>query len=135
MLAVSRQLNPECDHLVGDMRTVRLDRQFDAVFVHDAVMYMVSEEDLRNAIETAYVHCRPGGMALFVPDCVRETFSPATQHGGHDGDGRSLRYLEWTYALEEGETSYRVAFAYLIRDQDQQLRSAGRGTCLWPIQA
>src|SRR5512140_402509 len=38
MLAVSRQLNPECEHLEGDMRTVRLGRVFDVVLVHDAVM-------------------------------------------------------------------------------------------------
>ena len=37
MLASSRALNPECEHIQGDMRTVRLGRQFDAVFVHDAV--------------------------------------------------------------------------------------------------
>jgi hypothetical protein len=31
MLVVSRQLNPECQHHQGDMRTVRLGRTFDAV--------------------------------------------------------------------------------------------------------
>src|SRR5690349_23802772 len=31
MLAVSRRLNPECAHLQGDMRTLRLGRRFDAV--------------------------------------------------------------------------------------------------------
>src|SRR3972149_1508073 len=30
MLAVSRALNPECEHLEGDMRTLRLGRGFDA---------------------------------------------------------------------------------------------------------
>lgn len=54
MLAVSRRLNPECEHHQGDMRTVRLGRTFDAVFVHDAVDYMTSEADLRQAIETAF---------------------------------------------------------------------------------
>ena len=29
MLQVSRALNPECEHVEGDMRTVRLGRQFD----------------------------------------------------------------------------------------------------------
>ncbi len=28
-------------------------RQFDAVFVHDAICYMATESDLRKAIETA----------------------------------------------------------------------------------
>ena len=37
MRAVSRGLNPECEHVEGDMRTVRLGRHFDGVFVHDAV--------------------------------------------------------------------------------------------------
>ena len=37
MLEVSRRLNPECEHVQGDMRSVRLRRTFDAVFVHDAI--------------------------------------------------------------------------------------------------
>ena len=73
---VSRALNPECEHVQGDMRTVRLGREFDAVFVHDAVCYMTTESDLRQAIETAFVHCRPGGAVLFAPDHVRENFQP-----------------------------------------------------------
>jgi len=50
MLAVSRALNPELEHHQGDMRAVRLNRQFDAVFVHDAVCYMTTEIDLRQVI-------------------------------------------------------------------------------------
>jgi hypothetical protein len=53
MLELSRGLNPECEHVVGDMRPLHLGRQFDAVFVHDAVMYMTTEDDLRQAMETA----------------------------------------------------------------------------------
>ena len=91
MLAVSQKLNPECEHHVGDMRTVRLNRLFDAVFIHDAIGYMTTLEDLEKAMQTAYVHCRPGGAALFVPDYTRETFRSASHHGGHDGDTQSLR--------------------------------------------
>src|SRR6266481_2515141 len=58
MLAVSRALNPECEHRVGDMRTVNLGRTFDAVFVHDAISYMTSEADLVAATRNAYRHCR-----------------------------------------------------------------------------
>ncbi len=63
MLRVSRQLNPDCEHHRGDMRTVRLGGTCDAVFVHIAVDYMTSEANLRQAIETAYTHCRPSGVA------------------------------------------------------------------------
>ena len=84
MLAVSRALNPECEHQVGDMRTLRLGRSFDAVFVHDAVCYMTTEADLRRAMETAWAHCRPGGAVLFQPDYVRENFRAAASAGGCD---------------------------------------------------
>ena len=100
------------------MRTVRLGRQFDCVFVHDAIAYMTTEADLRRAIETAYVHCRPGATALFAPDHVRENFRASTDHGGHDGADRGLRYLEWTWDPDPADRSYVVDYAYLLRESD-----------------
>ena len=82
MLTVSEDLNPECEHIEGDMRNVRLDREFDAVFIHDAIVYMASKEDLAAAVETAFVHTRPGGVALFCPDHTKDNFVPTTDHGG-----------------------------------------------------
>jgi SAM-dependent methyltransferase len=122
MLEVSRKENPECEHVQGDMRTVRLGRTFDAVFVHDAVMYMTSEEDLRQAIATAFAHCRPGGAALFAPDHLRETFRTGTDWGGHDGDGRAVRFLEWTWDPDPLDTTYTVDYAYLLREADGSVR-------------
>jgi SAM-dependent methyltransferase len=116
MLALSRPLNPECEHVQGDMRTLRLGRTFDVVFVHDAVTYLTSEDDLKQAMVTAFVHLRPGGVALFAPDFVRETFVPGTEHGGHDGDGRALRYLMWTTDADPADSTYEVDFVYLLRE-------------------
>lgn len=122
MLAESRKINPECKHVVGDMRDVRLNRFFDAVFIHDAICYMTSEDDLRRAIETAFVHCRPGGAAVIAPDYVRETFQPATEHGGRDGVGetgaenRALRWLMWTLQANPADSAYAVYFAFLLNE-------------------
>jgi SAM-dependent methyltransferase len=124
MLDVSRRLNPGCEHVVGDMRTVRLGRSFDAVFVHDAVDYMVTEDDLRLAVETAFVHCRPGGVAVFVPDATRETFEEGTDHGGHDGgDGRGVRFMEWTWDPDPSDTWTLTEYAFLLRDPDGSVRA------------
>jgi SAM-dependent methyltransferase len=122
MLGVSRTLNPACEHVEGDMRSVRLGRQFDCVFIHDAIVYMTSEDDLRQAIETASVHCRPGGAALFAPDHVRENFRPSTDHGGHDQGRRGLRYLEWTWDPDPLDTTYTVDYVYLLREADGSVR-------------
>jgi SAM-dependent methyltransferase len=118
MLEVSRRLNPECEHVQGDMRSARLGRTFDAVFVHDAIAYMTTEKDLRGVFATALEHCRPGGVALFVPDSVRETFEPTTDHGGHDGDGRALRYLEWTWDPDPDDTTVRMDLTYVFHEPD-----------------
>jgi Methyltransferase domain len=122
MLDLSRGLNPDCEHLLGDMRTLRLGRTFDAVLVHDAIMYMTNEADLRATFATAFVHLRPGGAALFAPDCVRETFQPRTGHGGHDGDDLALRYLEWSYDPDPADTTYIVDFAMLLRESAEDVR-------------
>ncbi|WP_224364511.1 class I SAM-dependent methyltransferase [Hyalangium versicolor] len=129
MREVSRALNPECEHLPGDMRSVRLGRLFDAVFVHDAVMYMTTEADLRAALETVTIHLRPGGVALVAPDATRETFAPGEELGGGDeplgpdGRSRSLRYLMWTLPPDPGETFNAVHFALLLRERDGSVRS------------
>jgi SAM-dependent methyltransferase len=122
MLAISRQLNPECEHVDGDMRTIRLGREFDRVFIHDAIAYMTTEDDLRRAVETAFVHCRPGGAALLAPDHVRENFRPSSDHGGHDGPDRAIRYLEWTWDPVPTDTTYVVDYAYMLREAGGQVR-------------
>jgi SAM-dependent methyltransferase len=115
MLSVSRALNPECEHIEGDMRSIRLDHTFDAVFVHDAVAYLTSEDELADTMATAAIHCRPGGATVFVPDFVRETFFEGTDHGGHDGPDRAMRYLEWRHDPIRIDTTYLVDFAFLLR--------------------
>jgi trans-aconitate methyltransferase len=122
MLAASERLNPECRHVQGDMRTLRLHRAFDAVFVHDAVGYMASAADLRAALATARSHLRPGGLALFVPDCVRETFAPGMSTGGCDRQDRALRFLEWVHDPDPGDDTYMVDYAFLLRDGASPVR-------------
>src|SRR5829696_6357269 len=97
MLAVSERLNPDCAHHEGDMRTVRLGRRFD----------------------TAFVHCRPGGVAVLMPDHIAETFVPETDHDGHDGpDGRAVRFLDWSWDPDPADTSTSTEYAFLLRAAD-----------------
>ena len=125
MLAHSRQLNPDCEHLQGDMRTLRLGRRFDRVFIHDAIAYMTTTSDLRHALQTAFVHCRPGGGALFAPDYVRDNFRPGSDAGGRDEDsGRGMRYLEWVHDPDPADTVYTVDYAYLMRETDGTVQVA-----------
>jgi SAM-dependent methyltransferase len=121
MLNVSRTINPDVEHVVGDMRTLRLGRSFDAIFAHDAVSYLTTVIDLEETIETAAIHCRPGGAAVFVADFVTETWKEFASHGGHDGSDRSLRYLEWTHSFDPGTYRYVMDMVYLMRSKNGEV--------------
>jgi len=119
MLAVSRQLNPDCEHVQGDMRTIRLGREFDAVLVHDAVDYVISQADLALVVGTAFAHCRPGGIAVFAPDHTAETFrAGAGAGGGHDGSGRQASFTERTTDPDPGDNWILAEYEFTLRDAD-----------------
>ncbi|MEL6180731.1 MAG: class I SAM-dependent methyltransferase [Myxococcota bacterium] len=125
MLDLSVQLNPECTHHQGDMRTLRLGETFDAVLIHDAIMYMLTIEDLTAAMTTAWVHCRPGGVAVFMPDHTAETFEAGeTTHGGHDGaDGRGIRYTCWDQDEDPNDGRVEAHYTYMLREPGQPMRT------------
>jgi trans-aconitate methyltransferase len=117
MLEVSRRVNPECEHVVGDMRLLRLGREFDVVLIHDAIMYATSITEVRAVLGTAAAHCRPGGTVAVLPDYTRESFVPSTEHGGHDApDGRALRYLEWVWDPNPADDTFVTDYAFVLRE-------------------
>ncbi|MBC7897911.1 MAG: class I SAM-dependent methyltransferase [Cytophagaceae bacterium] len=123
MLEASRTINPELEHVEGDMRALRLGRLFDAVLIHDAIMYCTTEGDVRAALATAAVHCRAGGQVLIAPDCVLETCEAETTSGGEDGaDGRSVRYLEWSLPRVGDAVTFEVFYAIVRREANGEAR-------------
>lgn len=125
MLTLSRARNPDCTHVTADMRAVRLGRTFDAVLLHDAVDYMLTEQDLSAVFATAAAHLDAGGVLVVVPDHVRERFATSTDHGGTDApDGSGIRYLQWTYDPDPADDWVVSEFGYLIREVDGTLTSA-----------
>jgi hypothetical protein len=124
MLAVSRALNPDCEHLRGDMTTLDLERLFDRVLVHDAITYATTPAAVRATIATAVRHCRPDGLIVVLPDHVKETFMPSDESGGEDApDGRGLRYVEWSWDQNPDDDVQESAFAFLLRDASGQVTS------------
>ena len=131
MLNQSRRINPECEHIEGDMRTMRLNRTFDCVLIHDAIDYMTTTEDLTAAMRTAATHLEPEGLALFFPDHLKDSFEETTDHGGFNNDkGEGLRYLEWTWDPDPTDDTYTADYAYLIRETTGETRAIhDRHTC------
>jgi len=77
---------------------------------------MTSRTDLASAMATAFAHTAPGGVAMFQPDFVSETFEPGTGTGGSDGNGRAVRYLEWRWVPDSRTNMYVTDMAYVLKD-------------------
>jgi SAM-dependent methyltransferase len=123
MLDLSRALNPECTHVLADMRLLDLQERFDVVLAQDAIDYMTTEADLKSTIAAASKHLRPGGVAVFMPDYVKDTFQATATCDGHDmDDGRALRFLVWTFDPDPADTTIAVEFALMIREADMSVR-------------
>ena len=122
MLEISRGLNPQTLHHLGDMRDVRLGRTFDVVAIHDAVNYMTTEDDLRAAIGSAAAHMDAGGLLLMAPDCIAETFiGPRVVEWTREAEDRSVTFIEYMGKPRPGSTTVESVFVFVI-DEGGELR-------------
>jgi ubiquinone/menaquinone biosynthesis C-methylase UbiE len=114
MLDKARVAHPDIEYLEGDMRTLRLNRQFDAVAIPDSIDYMASLHDLRLAIHTAAVHLKPCGVLLVVAK-TKETFQDNNFAYTGDKDGVQVTLFENNYVNPSCPNTYEATFVYLIR--------------------
>ncbi|MEX0885574.1 MAG: class I SAM-dependent methyltransferase [Phycisphaeraceae bacterium] len=121
MLAGCRRLSPTTQTIVGDMRSLRVNRAFDAVLIHDAIDYMTTETDVRAALATARAHLVPGGVALIAPTYLRETFRDhELETDQHITADIALSYVSYIYTRAPATpatpaTTFELLLVYLIK--------------------
>jgi SAM-dependent methyltransferase len=79
---------------VGDVRSVRLGREFDLVLLMFAVLgYQLSDADVSSTLETAAAHLRPGGVLLFDVwnGTAVEAIGPSSRSKVVQSDGQVIR--------------------------------------------
>ena len=118
MLELSRHLNPTVEHHIGDMRTFRLPgRTFDAVLIHDAICYMLTEGDLSAAFATARAHLRPGGLLIVGPDLVSDTFKPSMKLSWSTKRGNvEVETHETVHDPDPTDSTVESHFTYIINE-------------------
>ncbi len=136
MLANSVALNPAVEHHVGDMRSVRLGRTFDAVIIHDAISYMLTEDDLRDTFATARAHLEPGGVFVTAPDWYVETF-PVTDSVSSkvkQRNGEELCFVEFLHDPDPSDDTVESVFLYMFKEGDEVRVEEDRHTTgLFPL--
>lgn len=121
MLDVSKRLNPEVEHIIGDMREMRLNRTFDAVIIHDAISYILTVADLRRTFQTARAHLEPGGVLIAGPDWIKGVTS-VPNLSCKLGKPGELSYAEFVHDPEPGDTEVEVIFTFYIPESNGRIR-------------
>jgi len=114
MLKIARKLNPKIDYRRGDMRTVRLGKQFDAVIIPESIGYMTTLSDLRKAIRTARLHLKPTGVLLVVGHVQEEFRENNFAYSGSKGNCH-VTVFENNHILDSSKSCYEATIVYLIR--------------------
>ena len=125
MLALSRRLNPDREHILGDLLQLDLGRRFDAVLLHDAVMYLSAPGALDAALSVAARHLRPSGHIVVVPDVLEDSFKETLRSGrGTDPtSGRACALTEWHWDPVPGDGHSTVEMSLLLREPGQPVRA------------
>ena len=120
MLSLARRLNPEITYLSGDIRYVRLGKMFDAVVLADAITYMLTEDDLRAAFATAFIHLKPGGVFFTFAEITRENLRQNnTEYSIHTRDDIEITFIENVFDPNPIDTTYQITFVYVVRREGQ----------------
>jgi len=121
MLDVSRNLNPELEHIQGDMRSVRLRRLFSLVLIDDSISYMLSENDLAEAFRTAWEHLEPGGVFITPIEQTKEGWVryKTESHTVHVAGDLRLSYDEELYDPDPDDSTYECLLTYRLRAPDE----------------
>lgn len=113
MLEIARNLNPETNYLLGDMRTIELDEKFDVVIIPDSIDYINTYDDLSKTIANSCKHLKDNGI-LFIVAHVKEEFRNNNFVYSGEKDNINVTLFENNYITSEN--SYEATLFYIIRE-------------------
>jgi len=124
MLALARELNPECAYVQADMRNFSLNEKFDAILIDDGIAYITNEADLRRVFERGFVHLEPGGVMIVGPDYTTETYIQNESHitlaaPKYKPANIDVVFVENYYDPDPGDTACEGLILYIIRENGE----------------
>jgi len=136
MLGMARKLNPECDYVTGDMRTVRLGRTFDVVMIHDSINYMTTPEDFLAAFQTAAAHLKKDGLLFTFTEEWPEKITPnRTRHFTRTKGDITITLVENVFDPDPTDFAYEYTVIYIIRKGNELEVEHDRHYCgVFPVE-
>lgn len=118
MIELARRRNPELEYHQGDMRTFKLNRNFDVVVAMDMIMYNLTYSDLQKTLTNLSGHLKVGGILLFYIENWKERFEQnKTRFKRHRKGDVEIVLVENDYDPDPDDTEFECHLVFLIRKQ------------------
>ena len=114
MLKISRKINPDIKYKKGDMKTFRLDENFDIVMCMDALPHLISYKNLKIALKNFSRHLKKDGVLLLSLDPVKKSFKEMNV------DKYSRGNLEVTLIQVNHKQKEHIRLLFHIRNQKER---------------
>ncbi|MFA5508562.1 MAG: class I SAM-dependent methyltransferase [Vulcanimicrobiota bacterium] len=116
MLEVLKGLLPGFETLTADMTSLRLERRFDLVTVHDSFCYLSRIEQVRALFEVIREHLEPGGLSLVKLEARAEDFAgPYRYLTTFEDEQRELTLTHYEWDPEPDDGWLEVVYLFLER--------------------
>lgn len=116
MLQRAGQLAPQFETLCEDMTSLRLDRRFQLVTVHDSFCYLTSQEQVEKLFETICLHLCPEGLALVKVDAVADSYEgPYRYLTSFDEEEHEVTLTHYEWHRDPSDTVLEVIYLFLER--------------------
>lgn len=117
MLAELSRLLPQFETIEHDMTTLRLERCFDLVTVHDSFCYLTESEQVRRLFQTVESHLKPEGMSLVKLDAVTDDFQgPYRYLTTFEDEEREITLTHYEWDPKGGDGWLEVVYLFLERE-------------------
>jgi SAM-dependent methyltransferase len=120
MLRELSTLLPQFETSEHDMTTLRMNRQFDLVTVHDSFCYLTQLEQIGQLFETIRLHLSPSGMSLVKLDAIADGFEgPYRYLTTFENEEREVTLTHYEWDPQAGDGWLEVVYLFLERECDQ----------------
>lgn len=117
MIKEARKKNPGARFEIGDMKSFRLGREFDAVVcLFSAIGYLKNHRELERALKTMASHLKPGGVLIIEPFIEPKKFKLNRPRPLEVAKTKTIELVRMTEAQQRGRKVV-LDFHILVKDQ------------------
>ncbi|MFQ6129048.1 MAG: class I SAM-dependent DNA methyltransferase [Thermoplasmata archaeon] len=123
ILEIAKKRNLEVEYILGDMRDIDLNREFDVVLSFDVLEHLLTYDDLEAALACLLRHLNEDGVLIFHLDRLKENFHQfrIAGSGQYTKGDTQVAFLDLEYDKIPDDTVAEGCIVFLIKEKGKDL--------------